>query len=80
MASFDFANRINAQVAWPNRLVTGNTNATAIDTLGYEGFTVAYTIGQTINGNPQMNISFLVGADTNVAVIEDITRSSSSKS
>jgi len=67
MASFDFANRINAQVAWPNRLVTGNTDPIAIDTQGYEGFSVVYTIGQTINGNPQMNISFFVGADTNVS-------------
>jgi hypothetical protein len=67
MAQFDFANRINAQVAWPVRLVTGNTNVTAIDTQGFEGVAVAYSIGQTINGNPQMNIAFLVGADTNVA-------------
>jgi len=67
MASFEFANRINVQVAHPTRTYTGNTNATAIDTQGYEGIAVAYSIGATINGNPQMNISFLVGADTNVA-------------
>jgi len=67
MPSFDFANKINAQVAHPTRTYSGNTNATAIDTAGYEGFSVIYTIGATINGNPQMNISFLVGSDTNVA-------------
>lgn len=67
MASFDFAQQINVQVAHPVRLVTGNTNVTAIDTLGYEGIAVAYSIGQTINGNPQMNIAFLVSEDTNVA-------------
>ena len=67
MPSFDLANTLNVQVAHPVRLVTGNTNVTAIDTQGFEGVAVAYSIGQTINGNPQMNISFLVGADTNVA-------------
>jgi hypothetical protein len=67
MASFDFANLINVQTSRPVRLVTGNTDSAAIDTLGYEGIAVIYGIGQTINGNPQMNIAFRVSEDTNVS-------------
>jgi len=67
MASFDFANKINVQAARAPRLVTGTTNTTAIDTLGYEGIAFSYMIGQTINGNPQMNLAFRVSEDTNVS-------------
>jgi hypothetical protein len=68
MASFDFGNTLNVQVAVPTLVrAVGNVNATAIDTQGYEGLAIVAQLGSVINGTPALDLNILVGADTNVA-------------
>jgi hypothetical protein len=68
MASFDFANTINVQIAVSSRTLTAtNVNSAAIDTLGYGGIAFVTSTGVNINGVPAVNIvAIRVGSDTNV--------------
>jgi hypothetical protein len=67
MASFDFGNTLNVQVALSTRQVTANTNATAVDTNGYEGAAFSITTGtaNVINALAGFTLSFTEGNDTN---------------
>lgn len=67
MASFDFGNTINTQVALSTRQVSANTNATAIDTQGFEGVAAAIVTGtaNVINAIAGFTLSFTESDDTN---------------
>jgi hypothetical protein len=67
MASFDFGNQINCQIAISGRSVTANTNATAVDTNGYEGaaFQLQTGTAPVINAIAFVTLSFTEGDDTN---------------
>jgi hypothetical protein len=67
MASFDFGNTLNVQVALSTRQVTANTNASAVDTNGYEGASFKITSGtaNVLNALAGFTLSFTEGDDTN---------------
>jgi hypothetical protein len=67
MASFDFGNTLNIQVALSPRQVTANTNASAVDTNGYEGAAFSLTTGTSnvINALAGFTLSFTESDDTN---------------
>lgn len=67
MASFDFGNTINVQVALSTRQVTANTNASAVDTNGYEGASFAIVAGtaNVLNALAGFSLSFTESDDTN---------------
>jgi hypothetical protein len=64
---FDLGNSINVQTAIPAKNQTGNVDATAVDTAGYQGFAFVLATGIIINGTPAATLSFKVGADTNIS-------------
>jgi len=67
MASFDFGNTINVQVALSTRQIVDNTNAVAVDTNGYEGAAFSLTTGNcfVINAIAGFALSFTESDDTN---------------
>lgn len=66
MASFDFGNTINTQVALSTRQILANTNASAIDTQGYEGVAAALVTGTAnVNAIAGFTLSFTESDDTN---------------
>lgn len=69
MASFDFGNQINCQVAVSARSVVANVNATAVDTSGYEGAAFALQSGTAValNAIATVSLSFSESDDTNIS-------------